>query len=237
MSLKRIRMSQKRRSILKRIDWANHFMSFVGTCLGVLLAFYLANYHENKRNQERLELAMTNIKKEIERNRDNARQHADTLLWGVNAMNALKPFLSETYEIIGTSEQMTAFQKAHPGFYKLEKEEPVNDSLMNFHGSLELNFNIIPVSEIAWNNANSMDVLHLTDYQTSFQLHSLYSFQSSVKNDSQKLFENLKELLKNAGDDDLAAMIFEEYLPQMILTQRMEQSLAESYDKALEIIE
>ena len=52
----------------KRIDWPNHLMAFISTLLGVWLAFSLGNYYERQREISRMEVAMNNVRQEIQKN-------------------------------------------------------------------------------------------------------------------------------------------------------------------------
>lgn len=60
---------------LRRLDWGNHLLNFLGTCLGVLLALYLSNYQQHRRDHQRLDIAMENIIAEIQENYNKTKKH------------------------------------------------------------------------------------------------------------------------------------------------------------------
>ena len=53
---------------MKKIDWLNHFVAFASSLLGILIAFQLDNWRESRGENEKMQIALQGIKKEIENN-------------------------------------------------------------------------------------------------------------------------------------------------------------------------
>jgi len=191
-------MSDKRR----RIDWGNHLFNFLATLLGVLIAFYLANYQEHRREEVRLAAAMENIKAEISSNKRILEQHLDANSKQMRALSAIAPLLNDENDITATEPQMTAIQEQFPGFYEVEERTYLRDSLYEWNGSLSINFNYLEVSDLAWRNAQNLNILHLVDFEVSSQLNELYFFQQEVLNEVQKAIDIVKGL-SNANEEEI----------------------------------
>ncbi len=52
-----------------KVDWKNHIIAFFSALLGILIAFQLEDYRDDRQDKERLGITLNAIKKEIERNR------------------------------------------------------------------------------------------------------------------------------------------------------------------------
>jgi hypothetical protein len=70
---------KKLRSLFSGIHWMNHFFAFVGTCAGVLLAFFLTDYQEKRNDKDRLEKVVAQLVLEIEQNKNILENHSDYL--------------------------------------------------------------------------------------------------------------------------------------------------------------
>ena len=53
---------------MHKIDWRNHFVAFLSALLGILIAFQLEDYSDNKQKEEELEIIIKSIKVEIQNN-------------------------------------------------------------------------------------------------------------------------------------------------------------------------
>lgn len=58
-------MSKKK----KTIDWQNHIITFVSTIVGILIAFQLENWRENREEQIKIKKAEVSLINELERNK------------------------------------------------------------------------------------------------------------------------------------------------------------------------
>lgn len=224
----------KIRSFFRKIDWVNHLFTFGGTLLGVLIAFYLSNYHENKRNEDRLEQAMTNIYEELENNKENTESHADTLALNIQVLEYLEELMDSTYDLITTQSKADELLREYPRFLKIDGKTFVKDSLYDFDLTLNLNFNMLQVSDIAWTSALAADILHLVDYQKSLSLHSIYRIQKNIYDDSQAAIDLLKGAIKETEHKDISKLIFREYYSQIKLAYQFEQGLVKAYNSILE---
>jgi len=218
-----------------RIDWVNHSLSFVGTCLGVLLAVYLTNVQENRKELARLQVAMDNIKNEINGNLEKTTRHIEELEAQMKALDAIKEFIDTSMQLIATEAQIDSFQQKFPDFYDATGKDPLNDSLYEWHGKMDFDFNRLEISDIAWQNAQAMDVLHLADFQKSYELHALYRFQDEVLADTQKPMSILKSAISGQIDEaSIYKSIFQDYRTQLTVVRMFDDGLKGYYEATLE---
>lgn len=226
---------KKLRSLFSGIHWMNHFFAFLGTCAGVLFAFFLTDYQERRSNQERLEKVMAQLKLEIEQNHAALENHSETLSTQIASMRKIKPLLREDTLIIASKTQMDHILEHYPGFFEPEEHLPYEDTLFQWRGDLNVNFNMPGLSEIAWKNAQALDIMHLVDFDTSYKLFSLYSFQERLREESIRDFEEMKEGIKSKKSEvEFLNFIFGEYLSGIRILAEFEKSILDYYQINLE---
>lgn len=218
----------------KRIDWPNHMMAFLSTLLGVWLAFYLGNYNENKIAHARMEVAMASVQEELQNNEENMKSHAAQMDSMLQAVGAFSEMIDENMDLIATEKQMDTFLEEFGWFLSIQSKKPLRDSLFEYHGSLNLALNFSGVSDIAWENTKLMDILHLVDTKTAFQLHSLYRHQDEVRRLIGEGVDILKNLFQSDNDSDtITKTIVNELKGQLHFTLAMEQALLKNYKNTL----
>ncbi len=226
---------KKLRTLFAGIHWMNHFFAFIGTCAGVLLAFFLADYQEKRNAQDRLEKAATQIMLEIEQNKNILKKHSDYLSKQVNAMERIKPLLRADTAIMATEKEIGAIIDSFPDFFIPEKKILVKDSIYEWRGDMNVNFNMPGLSDIAWENAQALEVLHLVDFETSYMLFSLYKLQDYLRaeaNDNMELIKNLFKAPKDKGD--IFKVIFDDYLRKIRILSSLENNVLKAYEDNLE---
>lgn len=221
---------------LRRLDWGNHLLNFLATLFGVLLAFYLTNYQENRRDHQRLKAAKENILTEIKDNEKNAQNHLAETTKILATLTAFKKFVTDQAQIVGTEVQVNGFRKSFPDFFKVEDKKQIHDDLFEWEGSFSLNMNYLNVSDIAWQNAQAMDVLHLMDYGTTTALYSMYRYQNDVVSDAAKAIDMIKNM-SNYNDDEGFRVIFKDFKGQLELLVQLETGLTANYAGILKTLE
>lgn len=229
---------KKLRSLFSGIHWMNHFFAFVGTCVGVLLAFFLTDYQESRNDKERLEKVMNQIQLEIKQNKDILETHAEYIRKQVKAMQSIKPLLQADTTILATEKKMNAIIDSFPEFFIPEKKTPINDSLYEWRGDMNVNFNMPGLSDIAWENARAMEVLHLVDFETSYMLFSLYKFQDYLKAEATSNMELIKNLFKTPDDEGgIFKIIFDDYFQKIQILANLEKNILQAYEGNLKNLE
>ncbi len=229
---------KKLRSLFSGIHWMNHFFAFVGTCVGVLLAFFLTDYQEKRNDKARLSKVINQIQLEIEQNKGILETHAEYLRKQVKAMESIKPLLQADTTIWATEKEMNTIIDSFPEFFIPEKKTPINDSLYEWRGDMNVNFNMPGLSDIAWGNAQALEVLHLVDFETSYMLFSLYKFQDYLKAEASENMELIKNLFKTPEEEGgIFKIIFGDYYRKIKLLNALENNILQAYEGNLNNLE
>jgi hypothetical protein len=222
---------KKLRSLFSGIHWMNHFFAFVGTCAGVLLAFFLTDYQEKRNDKDRLEKVVAQLVLEIEQNKNILKNHSDYLSKQVNAITIVKPLLRADTTILATEHQIGAIIDSFPEFFVPEKKTLVKDSLYEWKGDMNINFNMPGLSDIAWGNAQALEVLHLVDFETAYMLFSLYKFQDYLKAEANSNMELIRNIFKTSKEEGgVTKIIFNDYYRQIRILASLEENMLEAYE-------
>jgi hypothetical protein len=226
------------RRFFKQIDWPNHLMAFISTLLGVWLAISLGNSNQHRQEVSRMKIAMANVKQELQNNNRKAKNHIAHLDSLLRAVNTFSKMIDENMELVATERQMEEFISESEWFISVESKRPLRDSLYIYDGNLNLNLQLMNVSDIAWENTKLMDVLHLIDTETAFQLHGVYGLQDEAKRSLSEAMDIIKNLFQNNQDSDAVThTIINDLKGQMIFAYNMEKVLQMNYDNILENLE
>lgn len=229
---------KKLRDLFSGVNWINHFFAFVGTCAGVLFAFFLADYQEKRNDKIRLEKVISQIYQEVEQNKGILETHSDYLRRQVKAMKEIKPLLMADTLIVATEYQMNSIIDSFPDFFVPETKTPIDDSLYEWRGDMNVNFNMPGLSDIAWENAQALEVLHLVDFETSYMLFSLYKFQDYLKAEANSNMELIKSLFKTPKEEGgIFKIIFEDYYRKIQILSSLEKNMLEAYKGNLKNLE
>lgn len=213
-------------------------MGFISTLLGVWLAFSLGNYYERQRELSRMEVAMNNVRQEIRKNDDKVKDHLAHLDSLLGAVSAFAKMIDSDMNLVAGENQMEAFMKKHGWFMTIENKKPLRDTLFEYDGGLNLNLKYMSTSNIAWENTKLMDVLHLINTETAFQLHGLYGLQAEAQRALTEAIDIIKNLFQNNHDSDVVTRkIINDLKGQMQFAYSMEHALEMNYVAMLERLE
>jgi hypothetical protein len=220
-------------SFFKKVDWPNQLFNFLGTLLGVLIAFWLSNYQVNKAKRELLYATQQNLIAEIEKNKEHIIEHIDTVEVAIEAMEALAPLVNDSLDVIATIAQMKEIEEKYNNFYNETSKEAINDSLYNFDGDLNFGFFLLDLSKVAWQNATSTNTSNQFNPDLSYLLFRIYNFQDQADENHKKVIELLKAAITNPEKSRQKELIFNDYLSQLKLSIQFEKALLEYYEVGL----
>ncbi|MCB0629319.1 MAG: hypothetical protein R2824_04085 [Saprospiraceae bacterium] len=222
----------------KRIDWPNHMMAFISTLLGVWLAIYLGNSNEHHQEVSRMKIALASVKQEIQNNNRKAGNHIAHLDSLLKAVTIFSKMIDEEMELVATERQMNDFLNTYSWFLSVGDKRLQKDSFYIYDANLNLNLQLMTVSDIAWENTKLMDVLHLIDTQTAFQLHGVYRLQDEAQRSLNEAMDIIKNLFQNNQDSDAVThTIINDLKGQMQFAYNMEMALQLNYDAILANLE
>jgi hypothetical protein len=156
----------------------------------------------------------------------------------VNAIKSVKPLLRADTTILATEHQIGAIIDSFPEFFIPEKKTLVKDSLYEWRGDMNINFNMPGLSDIAWGNAQALEVLHLVDFETAYMLFSLYKFQDYLKAEANSNMELIRSLFKTSKEEGgIFKIIFNDYYRQIQILASLEKNMLQAYEGNLENLE
>ena len=162
-----------------RIDWKNHIIAFFSALLGILIAFQLEDYRDDRQEKEKLAVTLYAIKKEIESNR---------IIYQTNIAK-LSDFL-EYFELRALTNEKGELKLNRAKFEKMKVKrsdrfrnwillKQQNDSTSIFDTHWEFTIDTAPetgVSTSSWQAGLYEGVLNRLDNNTLSQLTQIYEW-------------------------------------------------------------
>lgn len=189
-----------------RIDWPNHFVAFFSALFGILIAFELDEWREERKERELALMALTKMKEEVATNQ--AALHETTEL---NAALVLKigeevlPVLDNNLAYLGPKSDIDSINQRYPSVFQVERIPVAGREELLAHINLGGLF-LPTLHNSAWESAKTTGALNFLAYEKVQLLSSLYS-ASRIHDE---LLE-VKSLLRQAGQiktkTDLAQLL------------------------------
>ncbi len=193
-----------------KIDWRNHFISFLSALIGILIAFQLEDYKNRKQETEELNITMTAIKSEIENNLKIYDRNIHVLSTWLELYNLVenknkKGMIMVSKEKFAT--MMTdSLAKNRTGRWKVEH---LKDSILLTIPDNRMLIDVLPeegVSMSSWKAALSSGVINHLENQRLSQLTKIYEwterdlgldelaiYQNNLNNTSE--YDNVTDLI------------------------------------------
>lgn len=226
---------KKLKALMAKVDWPNQLFNLLGTLLGVLIAFGLSNYQSGRAEQERLFMAKNSIIEEIQRNQNKTKEHLEGLKYTMETLRAIYPIVNDTMDIVATQVQMDSIHSKYPDFFQEDERLVLESGLINFKGEINVDFNMLDISDIAWQSITSLGLAAQMNPDDTFFMFQIYHFQGQAKDEAQKAVEVLKTAIsKQDKNSNLKELIFNEYLSQVQFCSKFEEALLGLYKEALE---
>ncbi len=163
-----------------KIDWINHLVGLLGVLFGVLIAFWLSNWSNEKRAEATLEVALVNIKSEVSRNDANL----DTIF---NNNLKLYEFLGKYLKSVDAEMNVTATDQV---WKSLQRQYP--EYLEDEGSEVRLDLDLFQLSDVAWSAAHRTDAFSSMDYNLAFALEKSYDLQARLSEFDGSLINDLK---------------------------------------------
>lgn len=175
-------IKDKVRILLTGIDWKNHFLGFLSVLIGVLIAFWLNDWNENKKLQKSINSALFNLRSEIKTNHDNALR--------VKEFNDKQyRFLREMYDIVDEDLNLTVDDSSVVYIYSEIFEIPV-DSITNTGIEIDL----FSLSDVAYHTFKEAQILSNIDFSLALILADTYNTQYKLSDLDDDIIDEAKSL-------------------------------------------
>jgi len=216
--------------MLSKIDWHYHIIAFLSALLGILIAFQLEDYKDDRQEVEELEIALSAVQKEVQSNLNiyekNTRLLSDWLEYYY-----LGTKLDKNGNItLNKDAYLQMIEKSPTRFDGWEIMKEDNDSVLikvsNF------SFDILPetnISTSSWHAAINSGIINRLEHKDLIPLTQVYQWiEKDFGTDELDIFQIA---IDNEGEyDDISSMvsIFEKTVRIQSWKYRM---ITEAYDK------
>lgn len=142
-----------------KIEWGNHFVSFLSALLGIFIALQLEEWREDRGEVQRANEAIAAIRAEVDSN--IALYHYN--IHGLKGQaECLKFFRSHENKgfLLATAQEFEAMQAKYPKRFQLKLIDKINDSLCRYEGDIMVDF--LPnsgFSSSAWHSAEISGII------------------------------------------------------------------------------
>ena len=158
-----------------KIDWLNHTIAFLSALLGILIAFQLDDYQEDRREQEELQIALNSIKEEIEANLEIFTSNSEGLSEWLQYWELAQS--TDGFEYVN-KELFVNWQNQFPLRYQgWEIIEDYGDSVLVKIKPEDIVIDILPktgISSSSWQAASYSGILNRLDHSTLSKLTRIY---------------------------------------------------------------
>lgn len=164
---------------MKNIDWPNHLVGFFSALFGILIAFELDEWKENRKDAKIAENAFIRLQQEIDINRNMLHEMVNANLFMIQSLQ--KEVLQNVDNRLlfkGTSEQALAINSSPPLSNIAFIHMPEGDHKPHEGAELHVIFSglIHPVlHSSAWESAKTIGALNNMSYEKVLSLSSLYN--------------------------------------------------------------
>jgi hypothetical protein len=161
-----------------KIEWLNHLLGFLGVILGVLIAFWLNNWAQNRKELQVARVALSNIQNELERNRES--------LDSVILENETQLAFFEAY-LVKTADDMKFLGK--PGYF--DSVQAIYPHLLKGENDVTVSVSLYELPDVAWRTTLNSTTLSAIDFELVYHLNEAYSLQQKLSQMDKQLIDGL----------------------------------------------
>lgn len=214
-----------------QIDWPNHIIGFFSALFGILIAFELDEWREERNQIEIARVAFENLKKEVQINQNSLHENISNNVNYIDALQSLFDKMDNQLRFVGVRAEADSINLNFSQVVFIEWNDSVKRKaeLPLVHIGMH-NIATPTLQSSAWESAKATGALNLMDYEKVLSLSSLYN--------PQRILEELSEvrnLLRNA-DDVSSKRELSFLLEEMEKAHRSIESELESFDQFVNIL-
>ena len=163
----------------------NHLMGFLSVVLGVLLAFWLNDWNEDKKEQEQINIALINLKSELKLNLENSKVSLKENENQFNYMQAISSIVDDDFEL-------TVDESVLDSIYMFYWNEPKSKGHVRL-ADLEL----MGLSEVAYKTFLATRLINSIEFDLAINIQETYLLQTKIS----KLDDEIIDEVKGLGND------------------------------------
>ena len=173
-------MTQKRSR--ETIQWLNHTVNFISVLLGIVIAFSLQNWNENRKERKTIHTALNNIANEIRTNLGRIDTVIQKNQAQLNMQYEYLDLIDENFGLKVGPEEWETFALKYPDYFNPEEQ------------SWTLDFDLFILSRVAWETTQQMGILSSLDFELAADIGTVYEIQEKVEQFDMEMVDKVSQL-------------------------------------------
>jgi hypothetical protein len=173
------------------INWPDHLVGFFSALFGILIAFQLEEWRDQREREQLVQLALQNLKSEIDINKNYYEETTRFNETFLHFLSESSPNITEELTYSGSKNAVDSLNKFFPGHFAVD---PSAESRKTFPLKITLNITVHHPLTAAWESAKATGALNFMNFE-QVHLLSLIYHQEKLLNE----IDNLNALIKNSG--------------------------------------
>ena len=158
-----------------RIDWPNHIIGFFSALFGILIAFELEGWRDQKSQAETVFIAFENLKKEIQNNQTTLHENVSANINHISKLQGLLSRMDNGLRFSGSLAEIDSVNRNFGQVIFIEKMDPSSKNKDHFVHIGMGNIVVPSLQTSAWESAKATGALNLMNYEKVLTLSSLYN--------------------------------------------------------------
>ena len=164
------------------IQWLNHTVNFTSVLFGIIIAFSLQNWNENRKERKTIHTALNNIANEIRTNLGRI----DTVIQKNQAQLDMQyeylDLIDENFDLQVGLEDWKTFALKYPDYFDPDEQ------------SWALDFDLFILSRVAWETTQQMGILSSLDFELAADIGTVYEIQEKVEQFDMEMVDKVSQL-------------------------------------------
>src|SRR6478736_912629 len=174
------------------INWPDHLVGFFSALFGILIAFQLEEWRDQREREQLVQLALQNLKSEIDINKNYYEETTRFNETFLQFLTESSSNISEELTFRGSSTAADSLNKFFPAHFSIG--QPLVASSKTLPIKITLNISVHHPLTAAWESAKATGALNFMNFE-QVHLLSLIYHQEKLLNE----IDNLNSLIKNSG--------------------------------------
>ena len=215
-----------------KIDWPNHIIGFFSALFGILIAFELEEWRDEKNQIEIARIAFENLKKEVQINQNSLHENVANNIRYINILQELLDKMDNQLRFTGSKVEADSINQNFSQVVFIEWSDSVTKSKMlkpivniGMH-----NITIPTLQSSAWESAKATGALNLMEYEKVQSLSYLYNPSHILEE-----LDEIRNLWRNSDNVSNKAEL-SMLLTKMEKSHRSIESSLEAYDQFVNIL-
>jgi hypothetical protein len=213
-----------------KIDWPNHTIGFFSALFGILIAFQLDDWREERNQAALAHVAFVNLQKEVQDNQTTLHENINNNLNSLHSLQNLLPRMNDRLQFTGTRTDADSLNSNFGNIVFINVRDQTNrDQAPQVFIGMG-NINIPSLQSTAWESAKATGALNLMNYEKVLCLSFVYN--------NPRLMDELAEVrsLWRTSDDIRTKAALSNLLFEMEKSHKTLEEELQEYDKFVNIL-